>query len=75
MTEEVFSQERRQADVNYGMLLQRVKDMDRKMDKLESDVTSLLALANRSKGGFWMGMTIASFFGGFITWVMAHIGK
>jgi uncharacterized protein YukE len=70
--EENFNSERRQSDVNYGMLLQRVKDMDRKMDKLEADVASLLALANRSKGGFWMGMTFASFFGGFITWAMSH---
>ena len=70
-----FSEERRQSDVNYGMLLQRVKDMDRKMGKMEEDIASLLALANRSKGGFWMGMTLASFFGGFITWFMSHWGK
>jgi len=29
----------------------------------------LLELANKGKGGFWMGMTIASMVGGFITFV------
>jgi hypothetical protein len=27
----------------------------------------MLALANKSKGGFWMGMAIASFVGGLIS--------
>lgn len=67
--------DRRTEDVNYGMLLQRVKDMDRRMALMEQDVASLLALANRSKGGFWMGMTMASFVGGFIAWIMSHFGK
>jgi hypothetical protein len=30
----------------------------------------LLELANKSKGGFWMGMTIASIIGGFITFLV-----
>jgi hypothetical protein len=64
--------DRRQEDVNYGMLLQRVKDMDRRMADMEEDISSLLALANKSKGGFWMGMTLASFFGGVFTWVVTH---
>ena len=64
---------RRQDDVNYGMLWQKVKDMEKKLDRLEESIDELLALANRSKGGFWVGMTIASFLGGFITWVLTHI--
>jgi hypothetical protein len=32
----------------------------------------LLELANKSKGGFWMGMTIASIVGGAITFITSH---
>ncbi|WP_288076461.1 hypothetical protein [Pseudomonas sp.] len=58
--------------VKYGVLWQRVSDMDKKMDKMERQIEELLALANKSKGGFWMGMTIASAVGGFISWFAAH---
>lgn len=50
--------------VKYGVLWQRVQEMDKKIDKMEGQIDELLALANRSKGGFWMGMTIASIAGG-----------
>jgi hypothetical protein len=38
-------------------------------------VKVLLELANKSKGGFWMGMTIASMMGGFITFVGGKLLK
>jgi len=59
--------------VKYGVLWERVQRMDRKMDKMEGQIEELLALANKSKGGFWMGMAIASMVGGVITWVVAHL--
>ncbi len=58
--------------VKYGVLWERVQAMDRKVDKMERQIDQLLELANKSKGGFWMGMTIASMAGGFITWVAGH---
>ena len=58
--------------VKYGVLWERVQVMDRKMDKMELQIDQLLELANKSKGGFWMGMTIASFAGGFVTWIASH---
>ena len=61
--------------VKYGALWQRVQEMDKKMDKMERHIEELLALANKSKGGFWMGMTIASLVGGFITWFLTHFNK
>lgn len=42
---------------------------------MEGQIDELLALANRSKGGFWMGMTIASIAGGLLTWAMTHWNK
>jgi hypothetical protein len=61
--------------IRYGVLWQRVQEMDKKIDKMERQVEELLALANRSKGGFWMGMTIASMAGGIITWFASHWSK
>ena len=49
--------------------------MDKKIDKMERQVEELLALANKSKGGFWMGMTIASSVGAVIAWLASHWGK
>jgi hypothetical protein len=46
--------------VRYGVLWQKVQDMDKKVDKMERNVEELLALANKGKGGLWFGMSIVS---------------
>lgn len=46
--------------VKYGVLWQKVQDMDKKVDKMERNVEELLALANKSKGGLWFGMSVVS---------------
>jgi hypothetical protein len=56
----------------YGKLVAQVEAMEKKIDKLELGMEELLGLANRSKGGFWMGMTIASIVGGVITFITSH---
>lgn len=58
--------------VKYGVLWERVQVMDKKMDKMEAQIDQLLELANKSKGGFWMGMTIVSGVGGIIGWITSH---
>lgn len=59
--------------VKYGVLWERVQNMDKKIDKMESQIGELLELANKSKGGFWMGMTIASFAGAAVSWIASHM--
>jgi hypothetical protein len=59
--------------VKYGVLWQKVQDMDKKVDKMERNVEELLALANKGRGGFWMGMTIASSVGAVLAWVAGHM--
>jgi hypothetical protein len=59
--------------VKYGVLWQKVQDMDKKMEKMERNVEELLALANKGRGGFWMGMTIASSVGAAVAWVASHV--
>ena len=56
----------------YGKLVAQVEAMEKKIDKLESGMEELLELANKSKGGFWMGMVIASIIGGVITFITSH---
>lgn len=58
--------------VKYGVLWQKVHDMDCKVDKMERQLEELLALANRSKGGLWIGMSIASAFSAFVGFVASH---
>ena len=55
--------------VEYGKLISTVDSLTKKVDSMDADIKELLQLANQSKGGFWMGMTIASIFGGFLTFV------
>jgi hypothetical protein len=59
--------------VKYGVLWERVQNMDKKIDRMENQIEQLLELANKSKGGFWMGMTIASFAGAAVSWVASHL--
>jgi len=59
--------------VKYGVLWERVQQMDKKIDKMERQIDQLLELANKGKGGFWMGMTIASSVGAFAAWVAGHL--
>lgn len=56
----------------YGQLTAQVQNLEDKVDKLEKGMEQLLELANKSKGGFWAGMTIASFIGGLFTFVVNH---
>ena len=58
--------------VKYGVLWQKVHDMDKMVDKMERQLDQLLELANRSKGGLWFGMTIASAVSGIIGFVISH---
>ena len=53
--------------VKYGVLWNKVEsyeakfdDMSKKIDKMEASVEELVAMANRSRGGFWVGMGFVS---------------
>jgi len=59
----------------FGRLEAQVEALQTEVHSLSKDVKCLLELANKSKGGFWMGMTIASFVGGGITFFMDRFFK
>lgn len=56
----------------FGRLEAEVKSLSDQVESMQKDIKALLALANKGKGGFWMGMTMASFVGGFISWIASH---
>jgi hypothetical protein len=56
--------------VQFGHLTAQVSLLEDQVTELRSDVKTLLELANKSKGGFWAGMAIASFLGSFATLVV-----
>jgi hypothetical protein len=55
--------------VRYGQLWEKVDTLTQKVDKLEEGMEELLELANKGKGGFWMGMAIVSAFSTFVGFV------
>ena len=44
----------------YGQLVATVETLEKKIDKLDGSVCQLVEFANRSKGGFWVGMMVVS---------------
>jgi hypothetical protein len=59
----------------FGRLEAQVDALQNEVSDLRKDVKCLLELANKSKGGFWMGMTIASLVGGGVTFFMDRVFK
>lgn len=62
--------------VKYGVLWQKVEDYERqlievnkKMDKMEANLETLVKMAERSKGSLWALMGIASVVGGVLTFI------
>lgn len=58
--------------VKYGVLWQKVESMEAKIDKMEAQLETLVELANKGRGGFWMGMifisAVSSVAGYFANW-------
>lgn len=59
----------------FGRLEAQVEALQNEVHNLSKDVKCLLELANKSKGGFWMGMTIASVVGGLFTFFVDRFFK
>jgi len=57
----------------FGGLVNQVENLQHKVDAMDRDIKELLELANKSRGGFWMGMTIASIAGGVLTYITSWL--
>jgi len=52
--------------IQYGQLIAKVEMFESQVSEMSTDIKCLLAMANKSKGGFWVGMVFASLFGGLL---------
>ena len=57
----------------FGKLEAQVEALQTEVHNLAKDVKCFLELANQSKGGFWMGMAIASAIGGLATFILNKV--
>jgi len=57
----------------FGRLEAEVHSLRTQVSSLQSDVRELLELANRSKGGLWVGMGIAALAGSVVSWIAGHL--
>ena len=49
--------------------------MSAKIDKMESSIETLVAMANQGRGGFWVGMAVVSAISSLMGYVSHLIGK
>jgi hypothetical protein len=68
--------------VKYGVLWntvenneKKLEEMNKKIDKMESKLEELCYLAERGRGGFWMGMLFISAFSTGVGWLIHLFSK
>jgi len=59
----------------FGKLEAQVEALKAEVHGLRQDIKLLLEMANKSKGGMFVGMAIASFIGGLVTFVADRLWK
>jgi len=59
----------------FGKLEAQVEALQTEVHALRQDIKTLLEMANKSKGGMFVGMAIASFIGGLVTFVADRLWK
>ena len=57
----------------FGKLEAHVEALQAEVHALRQDIKTLLEMANKSKGGFFVGMAIASIIGGFISFIATKV--
>lgn len=60
---------------DFGKLEAQVESLQAEVHALREDIKSLLEMANKSKGGMFVGMAIASVVGGIISFVATKVIK
>ena len=57
----------------FGKLEAQVEALQVEVHALRQDIKALLEMANKSKGGMFVGMAIASFIGGLVTFIADRV--
>jgi hypothetical protein len=59
----------------FGKLEAQVASLQAEVSAMRDDIKALLEMANKSKGGMFVGMAIASVIGGLISFVASKVLK
>ena len=73
MFNQILTKEKMMAEIDpveFGALRAEVSYLKTEVSKLREDIETLLELANKSKGGMWTGMVIASAIGAIGTMIV-----
>jgi hypothetical protein len=57
--------------IKVGVMWQKVEAMEKEVAEMRQDIKELLAMANKGRGGFWVGMMVVSALSSFIGFI-AH---
>jgi hypothetical protein len=57
----------------FGKLEAQVEALQAEVHAMREDIKTLLEMANKSKGGFFVGMAIASVVGGIISFIATKV--
>jgi hypothetical protein len=57
----------------FGKLEAQVESLQTEVSAMRDDIKVLLEMANKSKGGMFVGMAIASVIGGFISFIATKL--
>jgi len=52
--------------IQYGQIIAKVDTLETQVSAMQADVKQLLEMANKSKGGLWVGMGIVSLLSGIV---------
>ena len=58
---------------DFGRIEAQVEALQAEVQALRQDIKTLLEMANKSKGGFFVGMAIASVVGGVISFIATKL--
>ena len=56
-------------EAEVAALRRELENHQRTVRHISSQVDNLVAMANRSRGAIWAGMSMATLFGGVLTWI------
>lgn len=58
--------------VKFGLLIGQVKTLENQVADMQQDVKELLEIANRVKGGIWLGGVGITALSAVVSWLVAH---
>lgn len=59
--------------VKFGLLIGQVKTLENQVSEMQSDVKTLLEIANKVKGAVWLGGIGITALSASVSWFVAHL--